>query len=184
MLLAVTGRNAAGKTTIVEWFVSQGWNGCSCSDAIRHWLRENNQEINRENLTQGGRTLRSQGGPGILAELLLERISPKQPTIIDSFRTPSEVNALRQRDYVLLIEVSVPVDLRWERMQQRAREGDPRDYATFLNQEEAEAIAENPSGQALVATAELSDILIINDGTLQELHESLQILLTTVDSKL
>ena len=68
-------------------------------------------------------------------------------------------------------------------MQQRAREGDPQDYTTFLNREEAEAIAENPSGQALVATAELSDILIINDGTLEELYESLQILLTTVDSK-
>ena len=34
MLLGVTGRNAAGKTTIVEWFVNQGWDGCSCSDAI------------------------------------------------------------------------------------------------------------------------------------------------------
>ena len=114
MLLAVTGRNAAGKTTIVEWFVSQGWNGCSCSDAIRHWLRENNQEINRENLTQGGRTLRSQGGPGILAELLLERISPKQPTIIDSIRTPDEVHALRQS--CLLYTSPSPRDVEESRM--------------------------------------------------------------------
>ncbi|MEC7042183.1 MAG: hypothetical protein VXW89_02620, partial [Candidatus Thermoplasmatota archaeon] len=87
MLLGVTGRNAAGKTTIVEWFVDQGWDGCSCSDAIRHWLRENGQEITRENLTQGGRTLRSQGGAGILAEMLLDRMDSEQNTIIDSIRT-------------------------------------------------------------------------------------------------
>ncbi len=184
MLLAVTGRNAAGKTTIVEWFVEQGWEGCSCSDSIRHWLKENGKEINRENLTQGGRSLRSKGGPGILAELLLERISPEQPTIIDSIRTPDEVHALREREGFLLIEVHAPIDLRWERMQQRGREGDPENYQDFLSQEEAEAVAKNSSGQALVATAELADLLIINDGTRQELDESLKILLTTIESRL
>ena len=176
MLLGVTGRNAAGKTTIVEWFVNRGWDGCSCSDAIRHWLRENDQEITRENLTQGGRTLRSQGGAGVLAEMLLDRMNPKQNTIIDSIRTPDEVHALRIRDDFLLIDVNVPLDLRWQRMQERARDGDPIDYEFFLKQEDAEAIAENSSGQALIATAELSDIVINNDGTLSELYESLEIL--------
>ena len=164
--------------------MEQGWEGCSCSDSIRHWLKENGKEINRENLTQGGRSLRSKGGPGILAELLLERISPEQPTIIDSIRTPDEVHALREREGFLLIEVHAPIDLRWERMQQRGREGDPENYQDFLSQEEAEAVAKNSSGQALVATAELADLLIINDGTRQELDESLKILLTTIESRL
>ena len=179
MLLGVTGRNAAGKTTIVEWFVNQGWDGCSCSDAIRHWLRENGQEITRENLTQGGRTLRSQGGAGILAELRLDRMDPEQNTIIESIRTPDEVFALRSRDDFLLIEVNVPLDLRWKRMQERARDGDPVDYEFFLKQEDAEAIAEDSSGQALIATANLSDVVISNHGTLSELYESLEILIST-----
>ena len=179
MLLGVTGRNAAGKTTIVEWFVNQGWDGCSCSDAIRHWLRENGQEITRENLTQGGRTLRSQGGAGILAEMLLDRMDPEQNTIIDSIRTPDEVFALRSRDDFLLIEVNVPLDLRWKRMQERARDGDPVDYEFFLKQEDAEAIAEDSSGQALIATANLSDVVISNHGTLSELYESLEIFIST-----
>ena len=176
MLLGVTGRNAAGKTTIVEWFVNQGWEGCCCSDAIRHWLRENGQEITRENLTQGGRTLRSKGGGGVLAEMLLERMDSKKNTIIDSIRTPDEVHALRSRDDFLLLEVNVPLDLRWQRMQERARDGDPINYEFFLKQEDSEAIAENSSGQALIATAELSDIVINNDGTLSELYDSLEIL--------
>ena len=178
MLLGVTGRNAAGKTTIVEWFVNQGWEGCSCSDAIRHWLRENGQEITRENLTQGGRTLRSKGGGGVLAEMLLERMDSKKNTIIDSIRTPDEVHALRSRDDFLLLEVNVPLDLRWQRMQERARDGDPINYEFFLKQEDSEAIAENSSGQALIATAELSDIVINNDGTLSELYDSLEILIS------
>ena len=183
MLLGVTGRNAAGKTTIVQWFVENGWDGCSCSDAIRHWLRENGQDINRENLTQGGRTLRSQGGAGILAEMLLERMDPKQNTIIDSIRTPDEVHALRTREDFLLIEVNVSQELRWKRMLERAREGDPTEYKLFLKQEETEAVAENSSGQALVATAELSDILINNEEGLNELYESLEVLLSTFQSE-
>ena len=176
MLLGVTGRNAAGKTTIVEWFASQGWDSCSCSDAIRHWLRENGQDITRENLTRGGRTLRSKGGGGILAQMLLERMDSEKNTIIDSIRTTDEVLALRRREDFLLIEVSVPLDLRWQRMQERARYGDPIDYESFLKQEDSEAVADNSSGQALIATAELSDIVINNDGTLSELYESLEIL--------
>ncbi len=184
MLLGVTGRNAAGKTTIVEWFTNQGWDSCSCSDAIRHWLRENGQEITRENLTQGGRTLRSQGGGGVLAEMLLERMDKGKNTIVDSIRTPDEVHALRTRDDFLLIEVSVPLDLRWQRMQARSRVGDPNDYQLFLKQEDAEAVAEDLAGQALIATAELSDIVINNQGTLNQLYESLETLILTFNQKM
>lgn len=184
MLLGVTGRNAAGKTTIVEWFVNQGWDSCSCSDAIRHWLRENGQEITRQNLTQGGRTLRSQGGGGVLAEMLLQRMDQSKNTIIDSIRTPDEVHALRTRDDFLLIEVNVSRDSRWQRMQARSRAGDPLDYESFLKQEDAEAVADDLSGQALIATAELSDIVINNQGTLDQLYESLETLILTFNQKM
>ena len=184
MLLGVTGRNAAGKTTIVEWFVNQGWDSCSCSDAIRHWLRENGQEITRQNLTQGGRTLRSQGGGGVLAEMLLQRMDQSKNTIIDSIRTPDEVHALRTRDDFLLIEVNVSRDSRWQRMQARSRAGDPLDYESFLKQEDAEAVADDLSGQALIATAELSDIVINNQGTLDQLYESLETLILNFNQKM
>ena len=184
MLLGVTGRNAAGKTTIVEWFVNQGWDSCSCSDAIRHWLRENGQEITRQNLTQGGRTLRSQGGGGVLAEMLLQRMDQSKNTIIDSIRTPDEVHALRTRDDFLLIEVNVSRDSRWQRMQARSRAGDPLDYESFLKQEDAQAVADDLSGQALIATAELSDIVINNQGTLDQLYESLETLILNFNQKM
>ena len=173
MLLGITGRNAAGKTTIVEILVERGWTGCSCSDAIRSWLRDNGQEINRENLTQGGRTLRSEGGPGILAERLLNQIDPMIPTVIDSIRTPDEVKALRSRDSFRLIEVVASTDLRWKRMQIRGRSGDPTNYASFLAQEDAEAVAENSAGQALDATAALADILIVNDSGMDNLNNAI-----------
>ena len=94
VLVGVTGRNASGKTTVVQWFAGRGVRTVSCSDLIRDWLAEQGIEESRETLIEGGRALRRRGGPGILAEMLLEALGGED-AVIDSIRTPGEVEALR-----------------------------------------------------------------------------------------
>ena len=43
-----------------------------------------------------------------------------------------------------------------------------------MEQEKAEAVAKDEAGQALNATAELADIVILNDGTEEELIGDLE----------
>ena len=74
MLIGLTGRNASGKSTIVDWFSKKGLKTASCSDSIRTWLAAQNIEPTRDALIEGGRELRRQGGAGILAEMLLEML--------------------------------------------------------------------------------------------------------------
>ena len=64
MLVGLTGRNAAGKTTVLEWFQTRGFLTGSCSDSIRSWLSENNIQPTEENLINGGRELRKGMGLG------------------------------------------------------------------------------------------------------------------------
>ena len=173
MLVGLTGRNASGKSTFVEWFSAKGLRSVSCSDSIRAWLAEQGIESTREALIDGGRELRRQGGGGILAEMLLEILSGED-AVVDSIRTPAEVQALRKRGDFFLIEVRADEDSRWERMNLRGRAGDPVDKQVFLKQEEAEASSKDEAGQALDATAELADISIDNDGTLEELEMKLE----------
>jgi hypothetical protein len=97
--------------------------------------------------------------------------------VIDSIRTPGEVEALRARDDFILIEVTAGADSRWARARGRARPGDPADRATFVAQEESEEVASDEAGQALVATAEMADLILINEGTVDGLHEDLENLL-------
>ncbi len=158
MLVGLTGRNASGKSTFVEWFSAKGLRSVSCSDSIRAWL---------------GRELRRQGGGGILAEMLLDILSGED-AVVDSIRTPAEVEALRERGDFFLIEVRADQEARWERMNQRGRSGDPLDKEVFLRQEEAEASSKDEAGQALDATAEMADVTIDNDGTLEELERKLE----------
>lgn len=173
MLIGLTGRNASGKSTIVNWFSKKGLETSSCSDSIRAWLAEQNIQPTRDALIEGGRELRRKGGAGILAEMLLEILDGKD-AVVDSIRTPGEVEALRKRDDFILIEVRANTETRWKRLQSRARTGDPLDKETFLKQERAEAEAKDDAGQALNATAELADLVILNDGTEKELLDDLE----------
>tara|TARA_B100001996_G_scaffold142737_2_gene108622 strand:+ start:2590 stop:3165 length:576 start_codon:yes stop_codon:yes gene_type:complete len=177
MWFGLTGRNASGKTTVVEWLVSQGFVATSCSDSIRTHLREEGREINRGNLIDGGRELRSIHGPAILAEMLRDSNQHVENLVIDSIRTPAEVEALREKENFRLIEVRTSREVRWKRLQSRGRTGDPLDWDTFVEQEELELVANDDSGQALLATAEMADIVIINDLDTDSLVESLGVLL-------
>jgi dephospho-CoA kinase len=146
--------------------------GYSCSDSIRAWLREQDKEITRDALIEGGRELRRQGGSGILAEMLIEILNGED-AVIDSIRTPAEVSALRLRGDFFLIEVKASEEIRWSRLQERARPGDPTERNIFLQQENKEAKAKDSAGQDLDATAEMSDFQIFNDGSVEKLYTKL-----------
>jgi len=85
---------------------------------------------------------------------------------------------LREREDFILIEVRAGMDARWERAKSRARTGDISDKETFFANEEKEAVAKDESGQALNATAALADLILVNDGTLEELYSDLEELWT------
>ena len=172
MLIGLTGRNASGKSTLVEWFSEKGMKSYSCSDSIRAWLREQDKEITRDALIEGGRALRRQGGGGILAEMLID-ILDGEDAVIDSIRTPAEVTVLKSRGDFFLIEVRASEEIRWSRLQDRARPGDPTEKNIFLEQENKEVKAKDSAGQDLDATAEMSDFQIFNDGSVENLYTKL-----------
>ena len=173
MLVGLTGRNASGKSTLVSWFSERGLRSVSCSDSIRTWLSDQGIETTREALIEGGRELRRNGGAGVLAEMLLE-ILDGEDAVVDSIRTPAEVEALRGRGDFFLIDVRADEEARWQRMTQRGRAGDPVEKEAFLSQEAAEATSKDEAGQALDATAAMADITVLNDGTLEDLEEKLE----------
>jgi len=173
VLVGLTGRNASGKSTLVSWFSERGLRSVSCSDSIRTWLSDQGIETTREALIEGGRELRRNGGAGVLAEMLLE-ILDGEDAVVDSIRTPAEVEALRGRGDFFLIDVRADEEARWQRMTQRGRAGDPVEKEAFLSQEAAEATSKDEAGQALDATAAMADITVLNDGTLEDLEEKLE----------
>ncbi len=169
MIIGLTGRNAAGKGTVAHWLVARGYHYASLSDAIRTWLAEQGVEPTRDNLTAAGRQLRSEGGPGILAERTLRALPKDQPCVVDSIRNPAEVEVLRTATGFRLVEIAADVRVRYERLRSRGRAGDSQSFEEFLRQEQAELTSTSAAGQQLHATAALADEVLQNDGSEAEL---------------
>ncbi len=169
MIVGLTGRNASGKGTVAAWLVAQGYHYTSLSDAIRSWLAEKGIEPTRDNLTAAGRQLRSEGGPGVLAERTLRTLPTDRPCVVDSIRNPAEVQVLRSAPGFRLIEVAADERVRYERLRSRARAGDAQSFEEFQRQEAAELTSTSAAGQQLVATAALADETLRNDGSEAEL---------------
>ena len=105
--------------------------------------------------------------------MLLE-ILDGEDAVVDSIRTPAEVEALRGRGDFVLIEVRADEESRWQRMTSRGRAGDPTEKEAFLSQEAAEASSEDEAGQALDDTAAMANITVLNDGSIEDLEGRLE----------
>lgn len=173
MIIGLTGRNASGKGTVAEYFLARGFQYQSLSDAIREHLRGQGLEPTRDHMIAAGRSLRAEGGAGVLAVRTLERIPHGTDAVVDSIRNPAEVEVLRQRPDFVLLEVTADRSVRYARLSERARAGDATSYAEFVRQEEAELHSGDVSAQQLNATAAMADVAVRNDGDVEALHAEL-----------
>jgi dCMP deaminase len=178
MIIGITGRNASGKTEVSEFLKSRGFAYYSLSDEIREEIRRRGREITRSVLIEVGNDIRVKYGPGILAERILQKLDPNQNCVVDSIRNPSEVEALRKRKDFILLAVHADPAIRFERSRQRGREGAPQTLAQFLKEEEKELNSSDPTSQQLMATHRLADVIVENNGSLEDLHAQVKDLLT------
>ena len=170
IIIGLTGRNAAGKTTAGDLLAARGFSYLSLSDVIREEAKARGLSPIRENLTALGNELREQHGPGALAELTVSRMSADRNYAVDSIRHPAEVAALKRAGAgkFSLFHVFAPLEARFARSLARAREGDAQTLQDFIRQEEREFASSNSAAQQLLETERLADRRIDNDGTLDD----------------
>jgi dCMP deaminase len=126
-------------------------------------------------MIEAGNAIRSTLGPGGLALRLVDRLLPDRNYVVDSVRHPEEVAVLRARtSRFKLIWVAADEAVRLERIRERGRSGDPVTGEELRRLEELELGSGDPSAQQLLAVRDLADITIENNGTLEELHASVQ----------
>ena len=175
-IIGLTGRNASGKGTVASFLMKSSFVYHSLSDTLRAELKSKNLEESRENLIKIGNVLRKEGGPGILADLMVPNLNSLENHIIDSIRNPFEVNSLK-REYsnhkFTLIAVGASPETRYERLKQRNRSGDSSSWEQFLVQEKVEESSTDPNKQQLLATIKEADFYIDNSGTILKLENNI-----------
>jgi len=175
MILGLAGRNGAGKGEVVRYLEARSFAPWSLSDVIREDLRARGVDETRERMIEAGNAIRARFGPGGLAVRLLERLEPDRNAVVDSIRHPAEVEALRKHTPSFrLIWVDAPEDVRFARVRERGRSGDPASLEELRRLEARELGSDDPAAQQLLAVRELADFTIANDGSLEQLHRRVQ----------
>jgi dCMP deaminase len=173
MIIGLTGKNGAGKTEVSNYLIGRGFEFHSLSDEIREEALKRGKTITRELLTELGNELRARFGAGILAERILGHLGHDRNYVIDSIRNPVEVEVLRRRKDFLLMGIDAGQAARFERSRLRGREGAPQGLEQFILEEERELQSADPAKQQLLATREMADVVISNDGSIEELQRKL-----------
>ena len=102
----MTGRNASGKGTVASFLMKSSFVYHSLSDTLRAELKSKNLEESRENLIRIGNVLREEGGPGILADLMVPNLNSLENHIVDSIYHLLNNYIEKENEIYLIMEYS------------------------------------------------------------------------------
>lgn len=177
-LIGLTGTFSSGKDTVAEYLASKGFQHISTGDIIREHVRERGIPIDRDTLHSVSNEIRKARGRGVFAEEALERINGD--AVISGLRNVAEVEALKNHPGAtfVMLAVDAPIEIRWERAHSRGRIGDEVTLEKFRAQEALEM--SNPAGQQMGDVMRLADYTIMNEGTLEDLKQDVEKVLSQV----
>ncbi len=171
IIVGITGTLGAGKGTIVKYLVNnKGFRHYSVRQFLVEEIEKRGLPVNRDTMTEVANDLRVHHNPAYIIEQLYKKATDNGGNaIIESIRTPGEVGFLRKQGRFILIAVDADSKIRYNRIIKRASSTDNVDFSTFISNERREFISTDPNKQNLGKCIKLSDIIIKNNGTMEEL---------------
>ena len=149
IIIGITGTLGAGKGTIVDYLIEKhNYSHYSVREYITQELINRNIPVDRDSMVVLANSLRSENSPSYIVEQLFEQAQKKGVNcIIESIRTPGEVDALRKKGNFILFAVDANPELRYQRIVLRNSVTDNVSYETFLKNERREMNSTDPNKQ-------------------------------------
>jgi dCMP deaminase len=177
MYIGLTGFMATGKGVIADILKKKKFEYCSLSDAVREEATKRKVSHTRVNLQKIGNELRKKHGATYFAEKIAEKVSKnsKKNWVIDGIRNPSEADELKRLRGFYLIGISSSSDTIAKRILSRKRKGDLKTKKDILAKLDIEKGKGQPKdGQQVAKCIDISNYLIINEGTKKDLAKKLE----------
>ncbi len=174
IIIGLTGPMGCGKGEIVKILEKMGFNYVTLSQLVREEARTRGIEEEREKLMEVGNIMRKEEGAGVLARRALEKILESQDDkwVVDGIRNPAEISELKNSNNAHIVGINANKDILVERIMGRDRPSDPKSAEDILRKIEREWGMDEPEdGQQVGKCMELADLVIENEGTLDELNE-------------
>lgn len=185
IIIGITGTISAGKGAIVDFFKAKGFVHYSARAFLTEEMTKLGLPIQRDVMTPFANDLRRKHGAGYILESMYRKAAVVgQNAVLESVRSIGEVEFLRKMAAesigavvpvrFFLIAVDADQKIRYNRAVGRDSVLDRISFEKFVSNEALETTSIDPSASNLTACIALADIKIMNDGSLEELHEKLE----------
>ena len=178
-IIGVIGQNGTGKDEVLKYLRAKyGVPFLSTGDMVREIAAKEGKEPTRENLQEISERCFREFGRGCFVKLAANKIRQNGWVVggISGIRSADDVKVVKDAlggDFILVnVYVSNP-EVRYKRMQARHEGRDPRSYGQFLNNDKAEEEIFH-----IQSAAQSADFAISNDGTLDDLHREIDLLVS------
>lgn len=174
MIIGLSGTFASGKDTLAHHLVAtKNFLHVSTGDMIRAVAEAEYGNIERPTLFKTANETREKRGPGVFAELALEKYEAEKSqysgVVISGVRSLGEVEVIKKAGGKIAF-VDAPIEVRYQRIKARHRSGEEKlSFEEFKASEEREELTvhDNPYVQDLIGVKEQTDILLFNEGDLE-----------------
>ena len=177
-VLAVVGQPGAGKDEAADYLATKYFVKTGGGDFMRGELRKLGMPTDREAVNKFAKEQRKIHGNaypynnGMLDDIRVN-------TVISGIRNTEELSLLKEKfgSKFKLIAVIAPIELRYQRIHGRGREGDLISFEEFKAQEEMER-SDSSGSHEVDALLEQADCFIDNAGSKEDLYKNIdQVLL-------
>lgn len=177
MIIGVVGTINSGKDTVGDLLKQKtGWASFSLPDEMRLVATERGLPLDNQTLNSIAVEFKQKYGLGYWSQRGLDKFQ-NQNLIVTSIRNPGEIEPLQSTGEFFLIGVDAPIELRYKRAIARARAGE--EQSTFEQFSEWDKFTRQgpPDAQRIDDLMAQANLVIVNDGTLEELEQKIDAIL-------
>jgi dephospho-CoA kinase len=182
IIIGITGTLGAGKGTVVDYLVAnKGFSHYSVRAFITEEIQRRNLPVNRDSMVLVANDMREKNSPSFIVDELYKMAeSSGKNCIIESIRTPGEIDSLRSKGRFYLFAVDAEPEIRYKRITSRASETDSVSFETFMANESREMHTTDSNHQNLHECIRQADYVLLNNGGYEGLYSEIETILVQI----